>query len=558
MESGSSGGRAPQAVPELTAHATAHLKILTGQGDLPCSAFVAFAHLQRLDRLEPDAVAHLRDDRAGVLDWYLTDFAAEHASMRPPLSEQDISFLLSDDTLSGLPFPIPRIVLWHALRPHSGAPQLYSTTERDLAQWWVSHKAPQMAVEDCLVPARYIDLLGLQQARASARPVTLAMPALVTQRPDVQVIGPMHQQSGLGRATRLSVETFRRAGLRVTATNFSYGFPSPALLDAEITAQNVPGPAPAAVIHLNPDMLPWLFAAGQGDIPARRAGYFFWELDRPATCDFLALDLVDEIWTASEFVKNVYLPFFNGIVDCVGLATPPILAPDRNASRSTLRSLAGLSPDSFVFLSVFDGFSYVERKNPLGAIRAFQSAFPSDRAVSLVIKTHNRPAAGTTGQGALWREIERICTTDPRIRVLDQTLAHEGVLSLVAGADAFVSLHRSEGWGLSVLESMQLGVPVIATAYSGTEDFCTEDTAWRVPYTLIPVQHGDYVHAEPHHHWADPDPDVAAWAMADLRGSSERCMSRSRAAQTLIASKLSLEAVGARYTQALERLLARA
>ena len=502
----------------------------------------------------------MREDRSAVLDWYLSDFAAGHPTHLLPLSAPDIAFLLADDPLAGLPYPIPRIVAWHALRPHSGAPAISAAnaaSEHDLASWWVRDMAPRLGVADCLIPERYRALLDVAKADTHRDPAPAA-PALVSRRADVQVIGPLHQQSGLGRAARLSVETFRRAGANVVATDFAYGFPSPEVLHPDIDGVATSGQAASALIHLNPNMLPWAFAAGTGEISARRAGYFFWELDRPATCDFLALDLVDEIWTASAFVQKVYQPFFTGVVDHVGLATPPIASPDTPVSRSALRSRLGLQHDSLVFLSVFDGFSYVERKNPLGAVAAFQTAFPSDPNVALVIKTHNRPASGGTGQGAVWREIERACSNDRRIRIIDQTLGHEDVLALMAGADAFVSIHRSEGWGLGVLESMQLGIPVIATGYSGTEDFCTPETAWRLPYKLIPVRPGDYVHAEPQHRWADPDLSAAAAAMLDLRTNPASRMSRITNARDLIARNLSFETVGLRYTRGLERLLATA
>ena len=71
-------------------------------------------------------------------------------------------------------------------------------------------------------------------------------------------------------------------------------------------------------------------------------------------------------------------------------------------------------------------------------------------------------------------------------------------------ADCYVSLHRSEGFGLTLAEAMSCCKPVIATAYSGNMEFMTEENSFLVPYRLIEIEkdHGPYKKGCV---WADPD-----------------------------------------------------
>ena len=60
----------------------------------------------------------------------------------------------------------------------------------------------------------------------------------------------------------------------------------------------------------------------------------------------------------------------------------------------------------------------------------------------------------------------------------------------MASADAYVSLHRAEGYGLTMAEAMMLGKPVIATGYSGNLEFMDEDNSVLVPYSKVRIPMG--------------------------------------------------------------------
>ncbi len=77
--------------------------------------------------------------------------------------------------------------------------------------------------------------------------------------------------------------------------------------------------------------------------------------------------------------------------------------------------------------------------------------------------------------------------------MIDGMFSRDQMLSLIYQSDCYVSLHRSEGFGLGMAEAMRLGKPVIGTDYSGNTEFLTDSTGFPIPYTLRPVGQGEYV-----------------------------------------------------------------
>jgi glycosyltransferase involved in cell wall biosynthesis len=181
--------------------------------------------------------------------------------------------------------------------------------------------------------------------------------------------------------------------------------------------------------------------------------------------------------------------------------------------------------DAFVFLFLFDFYSVSERKNPLGLIDAFRRAFdPTDRAW-LVLKTshaeHDRAALA---------ELER-AGAGANVRVTDRVLDRAGVDAWMASADAYVSLHRSEGFGITLAEAMALGKPVIATGYGGNVDFMQDGSAFLLRHQARTLERdfGAYARGSS---WAEPDLGHAAEIMRrvyDDPGAARQVAERGRA-----------------------------
>jgi glycosyltransferase involved in cell wall biosynthesis len=265
------------------------------------------------------------------------------------------------------------------------------------------------------------------------------------------------------------------------------------------------------VYFVNPDQLGRALDATRGKLrsDAYRIGYWFWELAGVPRDWMEAIDSVDEIWVSSRFVQEA----FKAVTDKPVVLIPMVVEP---AITSVMeRSRAGKA-EPYTFLFSFDFHSYLERKNPRAVVDAFLLAFPhGSEPVRLILKTIN----GEVFPGPFYDLIER-ASADKRIVINDGFVSREQIVQMMSDADAYVSLHRSEGFGLGMAESMYLGKPVIATGYSGNLDFMTRDNSFLVSFSLCPVQPGDYMHGEGQS-WAAPDIVEAAGFMTLLVSSPE-------------------------------------
>lgn len=226
---------------------------------------------------------------------------------------------------------------------------------------------------------------------------------------------------------------------------------------------------------------------------------WFWELEKFPEQWHGAINLVDEIWVTSPFVRNAIAASTTKPVHIV----PVALGADLPRSHS--RGEFGLERDCFLCLVSFDFNSFIARKNAEGAIAAFRRAFRDGRRdVRLVIKTIN----GERHPAELHKLINA-ARGDERIEVRDGFLDRNGMWALQACCDCYISLHRSEGLGLGMAECMLLGKPVVATAYSGNLAFMDADNSCLVGYSLVPVKEGEYP-AWQGQHWAEPDIAQAA------------------------------------------------
>jgi glycosyltransferase involved in cell wall biosynthesis len=317
----------------------------------------------------------------------------------------------------------------------------------------------------------------------------------------VNVAGFLRSELGVGEAARTVIAALDARGVPVMPIQ---GRSIPPSRQGHVFSFVDPAAAPFPInlICVNADELqPFLADAGPEFSNNRYTiGFWWWEVTTFPERSAGALELLDEVWVGSEHVEEALRPLSD--VPVVRVRIPVTMPPMLPHSRAEL----GL-PDGFLFFFMFDFHSVFERKNPLAVIEAFRTAFEPDAGASLVIKCINHQSDLDN-----YDRLRLATDSRPDIHLVDRYVSAEHKDAMVAACDCYVSLHRSEGFGLTPAEAMYLGKPVIATRYSGNLDFMTDANSYLVDYELRPVGEGNFPYPA-NGEWADPDISHAARLM---------------------------------------------
>lgn len=357
----------------------------------------------------------------------------------------------------------------------------------------------------------------------------------------LNIAGFLTAELGVGESARCMVRAADVAGLPTALVPLKLHCKNP-LGDRTFAARlQDDNPHRVNVVHLDPPASRDLdhhhptFRAGKYNI-----AYWAWELPEFPDSWVPACAYFDEIWCPSDFVREAIalkapLPVIT-MPHAISFPPPP----------ADGRAHFGLPAEPFLFLVLYDLNSYTARKNPQAAIAAFRRSGLAGHGAALVIKVHN-----VAGNEADFARLQADVADLPGTVLLTETLSREDVYRLQAACDCYVSLHRSEGFGLAVAECMLLGKPVIATDWSATAEFLDATNGCPVRYRLAPLErnHGPYGKGQV---WAEADADHAADWMRRLHADAALCARLGAAAHATIVARFSPEVVGARYRKRLE------
>ena len=381
---------------------------------------------------------------------------------------------------------------------------------------------------------------------AQGQPVSpvLALPPSM-ERPGVNLVGYLQAETGMGEAARSLARAFTAAGIPLSLHSLELNVLA-RRQDATFAAQQSEFPYDINLFVVNADQVQAVREhLGDAIFGGRyNVGLWLWELERFPAAFRHAFDPLHEIWTPSSFCVDAISSASPRPVRRVPLPVEPI------SEVSHRRGHFDLADDDFLFLYMFNYLSYFERKNPLAAVAAFRQAFRPEEPVRLLLKTSQSDFAPDA------RDRLQEAIGDANIQLLDGYLSRDEISSLTANADAYLSLHRSEGFGLTLAESMYYGKPVIAAPYSGNRDFFNLNNGLPVRYDLVEL--GE--HAGPYpagSRWAEPDIDHAAEQMRRLMDDADLRQRLSERARRDIRQQLSVEAVAQILRQRFDDIVGR-
>ena len=369
--------------------------------------------------------------------------------------------------------------------------------------------------------------------------------AATASRPGANLVGYANAELGMGEHVRMSAAALHSTSVDFGVVNFKVGLTThqrAALEHGRIVSGN---PYAANILHVNADqMLVAYCHLGEYFFANRyNIGYWAWELAKCPTEWQPVLNMVEEVWAPSRFIQRAFSERADIPVEYMPLC---VVLPEFEQLN---RAYFGLPEEAFTFLYTFDFLSFVDRKNPFAAVRAFKLAFPGKKpGVSLVLKIMNGKE-----DSPLWSKLMEVIDEDPRIVTINRTLTRAEVLALMDTSDCFVSLHRSEGFGRGPAEAMYLGKPVIVTNYSGNTDFTLMDNSCLVDFRLIQVEEGQYPFYKGQQ-WADADVEHAAWYMKKLYADSALGRELGARGRAYIRENFNQQTIGARYEARLRKL----
>lgn len=346
----------------------------------------------------------------------------------------------------------------------------------------------------------------------------------------INLFGYLMAQMGLGQGARLMAHAILKSGVPYKMINVSIGNPAshnekefePLLTMSPLYNTNI--------VHINPEQIPLLRLLYPHRAWDKRynIAVWLWELEQFPSKWNSEFAHFDEIWTPSAFTS----------ASIEGSTTLPVITVPygirAEADARFDRHHFKLPEDRFLFLCMYDVNSTMARKNPMGAIDAFCSAFPAEsKDVGLVVKINNATPDNLSKLSAYIRNRQNVF-------IISELLSKLEVQSLIKACDVFVSLHRSEGFGLVMAEAMYLGIPVIATNWSSNTDFMKPDNSCLVDFRFADVK-DPYYQSRQGQRWADPDIDHAAAYMKQLFSDKLLCDHISLAGQTHIQSVYSID-----------------
>lgn len=219
--------------------------------------------------------------------------------------------------------------------------------------------------------------------------------------------------------------------------------------------------------------------------------------------DALNIPEVKQIWTVSEFCKNLIVE--SGVKKPVGVI---YLGVNKQFHKKEINIFPKDKSFKFLNISAPHCLGKKDRKGLDVLIKAFKGEFSDDPKVTLVLKinpiyadTYNKRLGRNFNLNKYLMTLLPKGATTNNISIITTYFDTAGLNNLYNSVDCAVFPSRAEGFGLPQAEVASLGIPVITTEYSATNEFSDPqlriavDGEWPLDYSVHPYD--DSLFAEP-------------------------------------------------------------
>jgi glycosyltransferase involved in cell wall biosynthesis len=284
------------------------------------------------------------------------------------------------------------------------------------------------------------------------------------------------------------------------------------------------------LILCNPDY-EFLSIVGKNYINGKKnIALWAWELEALPKKWIQFSENFDEIWSQSEFCKDCFqksLP--SKKIELINIKGDFRIPNTKEESKKRL----GLD-NKFIVSFIFDGNSDRIRKNPEGVIYAFDKYLSKFDDCVLFLKCHNLKEVDIEILSQLCKEKNKIFINDG--------WSNEQMTDLISSTDIYVSLHRSEGSGLTIMESIYLGIPTVTTNWSGNLDFCKPEFCELVDYEMISISpDSNYYSENKTAEWVEPDFLQASQKMLNIYNNYNYYKERALRGRKFIEEKYNID-----------------
>lgn len=321
---------------------------------------------------------------------------------------------------------------------------------------------------------------------------------MVNQNKGINVFGFVTGEFGIAEATRLNIKALKSVGVPVAISNYDVKTRH-RHADETFTDFNDDFPFGISLYQISPSEVNNLLTYKTHDKLKEKYNilYVAWESEYFPEEFKKNISYFDEIWVPSIYCKEIISK---------NTESPVIVIPHPIdlIAKSTIETTNFYDGTKFNFLFIFDYNSSIDRKNVIGLIDAFDLAFLGNSEVCLTIKTSLSKKYKSEK-----RFLQSKIKGKSNIKIVEKIYQKIELNEIISKCDCYVSLHRSEGFGLTMAEAMYYNKPVIATGYSGNLQFMNNNNSFLVPFDIT-VNTKNVINYKKDTVWAKPSLNKAA------------------------------------------------